>query len=150
MIFIFCVLVINIFIVLFMPKRLTKQEIYITWGILAAIAFYTDVFLGAIIDLYDFGKNGVQFYDELINAVIPPSFGVIFLNYMPTSRKQLLIYITSWLAFSVFFEWLCTYVGFMKYKGWSLCYSAIIYFLVFIYLLWHIRFIRKNKKYLKP
>ncbi|NMO79589.1 hypothetical protein [Niallia alba] len=41
-------------IFLLMPKRLTKQEIYITWFVVTVQALIADIFWGEILDLYDF------------------------------------------------------------------------------------------------
>ena len=43
-------------IFLFMPKRLTKQEIYITWFVVTVQTLIADIFWGEILDLYDLIK----------------------------------------------------------------------------------------------
>lgn len=137
-------LLINLIIIWFMPKRISKQEIYISWLILAFIAFFADALIGQIIDLYDFQEPGIQLSDLLIDALVPPSYGIIFLNFLPTERKKSLRYIIYWTIYSVVFEIGSVLSGFEDIsKGWNpWFYSPPIYFLVFKFLRWHLHFIR--------
>jgi hypothetical protein len=133
---------INVLLIWLMPKRLTRQEIYCTWGILAAVAINTDIFLGHIIDLYDFEQPGVQWYDLLVNAIMPPSFGVIFLNFLPPIKRA--FYIIVWVCLSVLVEWGAVLSGFERLKEWNLAYSAVVYLGIFLFLCWHLRFLRSR------
>ncbi|HMM20740.1 MAG TPA: hypothetical protein PKA10_08355 [Selenomonadales bacterium] len=138
---------ISLAIIAFMPKRLKLQEIYVTWGILAAVAINSDLFLGEILDLYDFGASGLQGYDLLVDALFPPALGIIYLNYLPDSGKKIRRYMLLWTLGSIGIEGLAVFFGFEHIaKGWSLFYSAPIYFLVFAFLNWHLRFLR-NRDY---
>lgn len=133
------VLILNLLIIGLMPKHVTRKEIYITWGILSAIAIYTDLIFGhTLSDLFDFGPPGVQFWDLIFEATLDPSFGIIFINFMPVHRKKFIPYLLFWVAFSLCFEWLSVKVHYLNYKGWSLLYSAPIYLMVFLYLRWHL------------
>lgn len=136
--------IISLAITYFMPKRLKPQEIYVTWGILAAIGINSDLFLGEIVDLYDFGQPGVQLSDLLVDAIFPPSLGIIYLNYLPSSDYKRLSYMLAWTAASTLIEWLSIIWGFENVShGWIVLYSVPIYLLVFIFLNWHIKYIRK-------
>lgn len=143
MIFVAIALIINLFIILFMPKRLTRQEIYITWAALAAIALNSDLYVGNILDLYDFSTADVQFSDLLVDFILPPSYGIIFLNFMPKRKYRLTAYIILWSIYSVLFEWATVYFRFEKLKGWTPWYSFPIYLFVFLYLYWHLHWLRK-------
>lgn len=134
---------VNLAIIYFMPKRLTRQEIYIAWGILSSVTLNTDLFFGNLLDKYDFVSSKITFSDLLFQATVPPSFGVIFLNFMPTDRGRFIKYIIGWVIFSVVFEAISVKVDFLIYKGWKIWYSAVIYLLVFLYLRWHYFFIKK-------
>lgn len=144
--YIITALIINLIIICFMPKRLSKKEIYLSWLIIAFIAFYSDVFFGVVIDLYDFGKPNVQFSDMLVDALLPASYGIIFLNFLPSDRKKSLKYIIYWTIFSVVFEIGSVLFGFEDIsKGWKpWFYSPPIYFLVFVFLRWNLHYIRKR------
>ncbi|MBP1934856.1 hypothetical protein J2Z37_004876 [Ammoniphilus resinae] len=143
----YTILIINLLIIWFMPKRIAKQEIYILWFALAAIALYTDVLFGVVLDLFDYGKSPKVVFLELpIEALLPPSFGIIFLNYMPKDRMKYLRYMICWVVFSTFFEWITVCIDYLSYKGWKLWYSAVIYTIVFIFIRWHYYFIRRVLK----
>jgi len=144
--YIIAAFIINLIIIWFMPKRLSKQEIYISWLIIAFIAYFSDGFLGQIFDLFDFQEPELQIGDMLVDALLPPSYGIIFLNYLPTERNKSLSYIIYWTIFSVVFEIGAVLSGFEDIsKGWNTwLYSPPIYFLVFVFLRWHLHFIRKR------
>lgn len=131
-------------IVWFMPKHLTKQEIYITWLILSGLTVNTDLVFGFVFDLYDFVDEGIPLKDLFLQWFLPPSFGIIFLNFMPLKRSSFMWYLAVVVLISVFFEALSLQFHYLVYKGWSLWYSAIIYFLGMIYLRWHLFFIRSR------
>lgn len=145
MIFVSVVTAINLFILWFMPKRLTRQEIYITWGIVAAVAIYLDFPLGIIFDFYDLLETRLELTTLVIELILPASFGIIFLNFMPENRTKFIVYLIGWVAFSLFFEWLTTYFDFLNYKAWLLWYSTPFYTSGGIFLRWHLRFIRSNR-----
>lgn len=147
MVFIFLTIAINFLIIGWMPKKLTPQEIYVTWGMISAIAINSDLLLGNLLDWYDFGRNDLQLYDLIVDAVLPSSFAILFLNFMPVHcSKSSLRYIIIWTAFSVAYEWVAVWVGFENLKGWTPWYSTPIYFAVFLFLRWHIGFIRRSTK----
>ncbi len=135
---------ITICFIWFMPKRLSKQEIYITWGIMAALTLIIDLIFGLVYDLYDFATPNVTLIDIFLQAALPPSIGVIFLNFMPEKRSRFIPYLLLVTLSSVIFEWLCIMFKYLVYKGWSIWFSAIFYFLGMIYLRWHLFFIRRR------
>lgn len=141
--FAYFMIFVNLAIIYFMPKRLTKQEIYIAWGILSSVTLNTDLFFGYLLDQYDFVLSKITLTDLLFQAIVPPTFGVIFLNFMPANREIIIKYVIGWVIFSVLFEVISVQVDFLIYKGWKLWYSAVIYLVVFLYLRWHYFFIKR-------
>lgn len=137
-------IIINVLIIWFMPRNLTQREIYHAWWTLAALTVYTDLLFGDVMDLYDFGPKGIQFVELPIEALLPPSFGILFLNFFPQTKRWGILYLIGWTAFSVLYEWLAILSGFEKLKGWTLWYSAPVYLLVFLFLKWHFHYVRSN------
>lgn len=134
---------INLLIIWFMPKNLTKQEIYILWLVLSAIAFCTDLLFGGVFDLFDYGPNSdVTLWGYPIELLLSPSSGIIFLNFMPKERVRFVKYFILWVVFSTCFEWLSLKFNCIFYKGWQLWYSTVIYIFTFIFIRWHFNFIR--------
>ena len=140
----FATIVVNLIMIWFMPKRITKREVYHAWWMLSALTIYTDLLVGDIIDWYDFGPKGIQLTELPIEALLPPSFGIIFLNFMPENQTRFFFYLIGWTSFSVFYEWMSVWFGFEVLKGWTPWASTPIYFMVFIFLRWHLHYSRKQ------
>ncbi|MBE5102240.1 hypothetical protein [Priestia aryabhattai] len=130
--------------ILFMPKKLTWKEIYITFGIVGWLATITDLIVGANLDFYNLGKPQHEGVGDIISyGFIPPLFAIIYLNYYKKGKRWrfvLLFTILSLLA-----HWLMIQVGFMKKNIWKVGYDIPVFLFVYrCFLPWHIRFIRKN------
>lgn len=135
--------VVAIAALIFLPKRLTKKEIYITYFVMIALTIYTDLFLGLMLDLYDFINPDVSASDLILQIALPPTAGVLVLNFMPAGNKLFVLYLIVAVALALFFEWLSVKTGYLVYKGWTLYYSALVYAFGLLFLRWHLRFIRK-------
>ncbi|MDQ1913276.1 CBO0543 family protein [Paenibacillus sp. GD4] len=140
----FITLVITLFIIWFMPKRLSKQEIYITWGWMACLTLITDLLFGATLDLYDFVESDITVADIILQVTLPPSIGVIFLNFIPKKTLHFIIFLIVVTFVSSLYEWVATETGYLIFKGWKWWYSIPVYPLGMIYLRWHLNFIRKR------
>jgi hypothetical protein len=136
--------IVAILIVWFMPKRLTRQEIYNTWILVAFLARTFDQLLALAFKLYDQLGPGVTWQLLAIQTLFPGSIGVIVANYMPKKKLAFFVYALGWTLFATFFEWITLQVGYLVYKHWVLWYSACIYFLGVIFLRWHLSFLRKR------
>lgn len=136
--------IVSLLIVWFMPKRLTRQEIYFTWIVVAFIARGMDQLFALVMKLYEQLGPGVSWQLLTIQTLLCGACGVIILNFMPKNKFAFLAYTIGLTIFSVFFEWTTIKVGFLMYKKWSLWYSAGIYFLGVFFLRWQLSFLRKN------
>jgi hypothetical protein len=146
MTFAIIVSIINGIIIIFMPKHMTKKEIYINWFILAYLALFLDILIGVVWDMFDYGPAAsVELGTLIIEAVLPVSFGIIYMNFIPKDKKKYILYLIFWVLFSCFFEWLSVILGFMKYKTWTLFYSFLCYTGLYPFLYWNLNFIRKHK-----
>lgn len=133
-----------VLIVLFMPKRITWREIYITWAVMVALTLLTDLVLGEIYELYDITIKGVTFHDLVFETFLPSSFGIIVVNFMPLLESYFVAYLFIGVSIAALFEFEAVHFGLLTYKGWSIWYSVFFYFLGMIFLRWHISFIRKS------
>ncbi|MBO1515002.1 hypothetical protein [Metabacillus bambusae] len=127
MVYIFTIssLVINILIILLVPIKLTRQEIYITWMFVTLNALTADLIFGDILDLYDLMDPGPQTYDLFVQITLPATFGILYLNFMPKSKKRFIYYLLFWVIFSTLFELISSYFGYIVYKGWKLWWTPI-------------------------
>lgn len=129
---------------IFLPKRLTGKEIYITYFVMIALTIYTDLCFGLLLDLYDFINADVSLSDLILQIALPPTAGVLALNFMPSGPKLFVLYLVTAVAAALFFEWLSLKTGYLVYKGWSLYYSLVVYVIGLLFLRWHLRFIRQQ------
>ncbi|MFC3886018.1 hypothetical protein ACFOU2_22075 [Bacillus songklensis] len=143
-VFAYISLAITVFVIWFMPKRLSRQEIYVTWGIMATLALSVDLIFGMVYDLYDFVTKDIPVKDIFLQDALPPSFGVIFLNFMPKRRLHFIIYLFFVTVCSILYELLSIKFGYLIYKGWSIWYSVPFYFIGMLFLRWHLFFIRNR------
>jgi hypothetical protein len=128
----------------FMPKRLTVQEGYITWSIVSLLTLLSDLILGGLWDQYDLmGKPGPQGADIFVEISLPASFGILYMNFMPTGKRKFIFYLVFWVLFSVGYEQISRYFGYVHYKGWKVWYSFIFYFFACLFMRWHYWFIKK-------
>ncbi|WP_026559844.1 hypothetical protein [Bacillus sp. J37] len=134
-------LVIIIFII---PKKLSKQELYITFGVIGYVVWMVDMTIAAPFDIFDIGtkRNGLP--ELLLYGIIPSCIAIIFLNlYLSTSKKKTLTIIFIVLSFIL--EWLAEITGIMTSKIWHAYYSIPVFTVVFFFALpWHLKFIRNR------
>jgi len=101
----------------FIPKRLSKIEIWTTCLFATFLGFTVDVPL----DLYGFFEKGFQWVSYLIIFGLYPSSNTIFLNYYPF-RKSILrkvIYFIGLTIFCLSFEVISYKIGYFYYNGWN-------------------------------
>jgi len=131
-------------IIIFIPKKLNKQEFYITFGVIGYIVWMVDMTIAAPFDIFDIGTKRDGLPELLLYGFIPSCIAVIFLNlYENTSRKKSLMLLFIFISFIL--ELLAEKTGIMTSISWHAWYSIPIYTIVFFFgLPWHLKFIRKN------
>jgi len=132
----------------FIPKKLNKIENYATTFFAYSYGVTTDMILDLHYDLYGYFEKGFQWLGFLALLLYFPSISVLFVNLYPLKSKVLkkILYILGWTVFSVAFEWLCLYSKFLYYNGWKLWYSAFLYPIIFLILLFNLKLVRKLSK----
>jgi hypothetical protein len=129
---------------LFMPKRIKWREIYLTFGLIAGLAFMADTITAMWFDFFDLGKKGgYGLGDVMTIAIIPSALSVIFLNFLKLDKKWGYVVLFTFLSF--LYEWGAVQSGFMILKGWHTWWSIPFYFLMFgLFLPWHLRVMRNE------
>ncbi|CAI6066114.1 CBO0543 family protein [Cohnella sp. JJ-181] len=135
--------VVAIAALIFLPKRLTGREIYITYFVMISLTIYTDLFCGLVLDLYDFINPDISTSDLILQIALPPTAGVLALNFMPDGAKRFIGYLILVTALALVFEWVSIKTSYLEYKGWKWYYSLPVYVLGLLFLRWHLRFIRR-------
>ncbi|RAP75247.1 CBO0543 family protein [Paenibacillus montanisoli] len=137
-------LAVALIIVWFMPKRLTRREIYLIWGFVAGATVYADLTLGVVFDLYDFLETAkIDLVDLPLQATLAPAYSVIIANFMPSRTRSFVYYLIGVVLFSLLFERLSVISHYIIYKGWKWYYSVPAYAAGMVFLRWHLGYIRK-------
>jgi hypothetical protein len=131
----------------FVPKHLKRQEIYSTALFSFLLGLTIDVIFALKYHLYGYFAAGVQMRSFLAIAGLFPATGILYLNFYPAKESILkqFIYILSWTAFCLFYEWTAIISGFFYYSGWKMYYSALTYPVLLIMHLIHLSLFRHLK-----
>ncbi|KKK33577.1 hypothetical protein WQ57_23440 [Mesobacillus campisalis] len=145
MAFVYIVAALIAVFVWFMPKRLSRPEIYFLWIFVSYVEIVVDLTLGTILGLYHFAQDPEVSPEALfVKMIMAPLFGIVFANYMPEKWKSFIPYWLLWVVLSTFFEWLTIKSGYLTYKGWELWYSFLFYIIAIPIMRWNVRFIRRR------
>lgn len=129
-------------IVIFMRKKITWKEIYITFGVVGYIVWMIDMILAVPFDFFDLGnpqKEGVP--ELLLFGIIPSCLSVIYLNYFNPDKKW--YFVIMFVILSLLLEWGTVKVGLMELKHWETWWSTPVHFVAYaFYLPWHLKYIR--------
>ncbi|WP_407647395.1 CBO0543 family protein [Gracilibacillus salitolerans] len=144
-ILIFVIFILFNLIAFFVPRRLSKIEIYATSIFAFVYGLSTDIILNLHYHLYGYFQEGFDWLGLLGIILYFPSISFLFLNFYPSNRKiwNKILYILLWSAFSTFFEWVSLQTEFFYYTSWKLWYSALLYPFIFLILIIHWKFIQK-------
>ncbi|GAA4707528.1 hypothetical protein [Brevibacillus fulvus] len=140
--FAFIALAVNFLIIVLMPKRLTRKEMYMTGMTMLGITLFIDCIVGFALDLFDDVDKEIHVVDIILEATIGPSYGLIITNFLPKGKAKFWLYLVAVVIISLVLESLFVYFKFLVYKGWTLWYSSLVYVLGMLFLRWHLRFIR--------
>jgi hypothetical protein len=136
----------TILIIFLMKKRITKQEIISTACFVSLVTIVSDLYFGEILDLYDLMKPGPQVSDMIFELTLPATFGIIYANFMPKKIGDYIWYLIFWVFFSVLYEQLSRYFGYVIYKGWKVHYSFVFYIFACLFTRWYFFLIMNNNK----
>ncbi|WP_307290720.1 CBO0543 family protein [Bacillus sp. SORGH_AS_0510] len=141
--FIFLILY-NMFAI-FMKKRISYFEIYITSFFAIAFGRTVDAIFDVMYKLYWFLDKEPDWPGLFAQFLIYPSTNAIFLNFFPFKKRMTskFLYIFAWTVFSLLIELLSLKTGFFTYNGWKMWYSAAFYPLTFLVLFLNLKITRK-------
>lgn len=128
----------------FIPKRISKVEIYATSVFAALFAILTDVYLDLKYNLYwYFSKEGIEWRWMIVLLGGKPATNILFLNFFPfQSRKfKKFIYILVWAVIVTLMELGSVYADILHYGKWNIWYSAILYPFLMAILYFNYKFV---------
>ncbi|TVY11783.1 CBO0543 family protein [Paenibacillus cremeus] len=126
----------------FIPKKLTRVEIYSTTLFSYGLEYTVDSILNLHYHLYGYFHEGFEYVGLLPIFFIYPAVNIIFLNFFPYHRGVLskTVNIIGWSIFSVAYEYSAVSVGWFYYNHWTLWYSGLCYPPLFLILLLNLKF----------
>lgn len=132
----------------FMPKRISRVEIYATALFALFLEYLANYIFDFILKLYGYFKPGVDIIGFIVVVGVYPAINTIFLNYFPYKRKGLtkFIYILSASLFSLLYEWLSLKSKYFYHNGWNLWLSFISYPILFGIIVLNYKFVRNLEK----
>ncbi|MFX3618639.1 MAG: hypothetical protein ACE3JK_14115 [Sporolactobacillus sp.] len=133
-----------IILVIFTPKKhISWRKIYVTFGVIGFITWFSDSIISRLLNLTDFGNpitDGIS--DILSYCFIPSSLACLYLNYFNGRNRNLLAPI--FIIVSLCIELSMLRVGYLRFHGWNTFFSLIIYALAYyIFLPLHAKIISK-------
>ncbi|PZD96493.1 hypothetical protein DNH61_06700 [Paenibacillus sambharensis] len=136
-------------IAFFIPKNMTRAEIYSALLFASVFQLITDYYLIEKYDLYGYFDKGPEFKELLVFYGVFPAVNTIYLNFFPFSGKVIVkvIYILAWAAFITLYEWASVKSGYFYYSGWKLGYSALLYPIIFCVLTLNFVILRKLERH---
>ncbi|WP_409300543.1 CBO0543 family protein [Peribacillus sp. SCS-155] len=143
--------VVLVVVIIFMPKRISYGEMYVTSYFATFLAAMADMYLDLKWDLYGFFFKGVDLWYIPVFIVVYPAANILYLNFFPhvRSKRKQALYILFCSGLCLLFEWMVRKTILFYYHGWKLQYSAIAYPILFFLLvlnLWVIRKLPANPK----
>lgn len=132
----------------FVPKNLTRDEMYATSLFAVNFELLVNVFLDIKYDFYGYFGPGVDWFTLLPIFGIYPASNIIFLNYYPFSGVNIkrVLYIAGWVLFTIVYEWSSVQAGWFYYNGWRLWYSALCYPVIYFLLAKNLELFRNLKR----
>ncbi|WP_017755138.1 CBO0543 family protein [Calidifontibacillus oryziterrae] len=132
-------------IAVFIPKRLSKIEIYATSLFAMTLGKTVDEILDIKLNLYGFFHKGVDYLGILVQIISYPVVSLLFLNYFPYHMKTRykVFYILIWSVLTMVLEKISYHTKFFYYNRWKWWYSVLIYPVVYTILALNFSFIRK-------
>lgn len=145
MAFLIISIVILNFIAFFMPKRLSRVEIYASALFAIFLEYIANYVFDFIHHLYGYFKPGVDLVSFIVVVGIYPAVITMFLNYFPYKSKVLskLIYILGVALLYLFYEWLSIKSKYFYHSGWNYWLSAIAYPILLVIIMLNLKLVRK-------
>ncbi|WP_423798380.1 CBO0543 family protein [Neobacillus sp. SAB-20_R2A] len=130
---------------IFMPKKLTRIEIFSTIFFAMTLQDNVDIYLDGKYDLYGYFTKGIQWKTLIAIIGIYPAVTTIFLNYYPFKKQwpNKLVYIIVCSGFAVLYEYMAVKSGYFYHNGWTYTYSALSYPILFFILVIVLKIVRK-------
>lgn len=120
-------------IALLLPKRLPRSATWLVMAFSLQVAKGLDNGLGiAPVDLYDVSDSKLDLGDLLTWFLYPP-VGYLFVYGYERYRVRgigIALYVLAWSIFGTSYEALAVRFGVFRYKGWSIGYSFLVYYVV--------------------
>ncbi|MGG3561185.1 CBO0543 family protein [Neobacillus rhizosphaerae] len=134
----------SILAIIFIPKRISKLEMYTTSFFAIFLAAVADIYLDIKFDFYGFFNKGVDWQYLPIFVFVYPAANIVFLNFYPFKKAWMkkVLYIVIWTFLTTGFEYIALHTEVFYHNEWRLWYSFFCYPFLYLILVVNLRFIR--------
>lgn len=136
----------------FIPKRITKIEMYATSIFALLFAVFIDLFFELKYQWYWYFTKGVDWASLIVFFGTYPAVNIIILNFFPLNAhySKKIRYIVLWSLFLTFYEWGAVNIGeFLYYSKWNIWYTLLVYPAIVSILYWNFKIVKRLAKSLK-
>ncbi|WP_147532915.1 CBO0543 family protein [Bacillus marasmi] len=118
-----------LYTIFFVPKRISKIELYTTSLFATLMGTFADMFLDVKLDLYGFFLKGVDWEYILVILFIYPAANILFLNYYPETKPRIGkgLYVIGFSLVTLVIELISLQTEVFYHNGWKIWHSAIAY-----------------------
>ncbi len=130
-----------VLVVYFIPKRVSRIELYSTALFASLFGTLSDLFLDVKYDWYGYFKKGVDWAALPSLILFYPALCMTFINFYPYNQSLMnkIIYLIGFSILSVILEYIAIQTELFYHNEWKLIYSAICYPFVYMILLLNAR-----------
>ncbi|SHG28227.1 CBO0543 family protein [Ornithinibacillus halophilus] len=148
MIFLITTIILFVAIVYFMPKNVSKLDMYVTTLFVTVLHLMTDIVLEFKYGLYGYFEVGVDYKTFLITFFIYPTVNLMFINFFPHQKSffKKALYIIGFSAFALTYEYISVMVDIFHYYRWKPWYSIPIYPILYLLVIGSLTITRKLQK----
>jgi hypothetical protein len=138
----------SLIVIFFVPKRLSKLELYTSSLFAAFLGTIADVYLDVKFDWYGFFNKGADWHYIPILLFVYPAANILLLNFYPEHKRftYKVLYILGFSCITLIFEYISLHTEIFYYNEWKLWYSAICYPFLYLILRLHLLLIREGIK----
>lgn len=135
-------------LIVLVPKRLNKIEIFASTFSALYLQVIVDIYLEIKLKWYYYLKEETIEWTAMFVAPIYAGVNILFLNFFPYGKSIIKkgLYITICVAISIIYEYAALQFKMISYNEWKLWYSAISYFFIFTLLALNLKWIRNLEK----
>jgi hypothetical protein len=147
-IFLIASIIILVLIVIFMPKNISKIELYTSYFFMLVLSWSINVVIDAKYSLRGFFQKGPDYPTILIYIFLFPCIGVIFINFYNNkqwNKNSKIVYFFFSIIMVLVYDMLLVKFNILHYYNWTYLYSVLLYLIDFLAILVNLKVVKSVK-----